>query len=214
MITGTRTDIHQTLALMVCSRKAGQNKEHEDLIQALVQKQERSKKNRAAEERDWQKCVSAAKRHMRSHLTAMARKRRSGKPRRYTSNKVDIAGVSAEKGDWRAYALAKLEAAKRRSKKKGWPFDLTLEWMLAEIQAGSCPYTYLSYKPEGYYQPSIDRIDSSKGYVITNSQITSWFYNKLKMRSANGEAASKVDNLVEDLYRGWLAKTGSNYYYR
>lgn len=74
-----------------------------------------------------------------------------------------------------------LKQAKRRSVEKSLEFNLVLEdIVIPEL----CPImgTKLQYIPGGYsdYSPSIDRIDSSKGYTKDNIQVISSIANRMK----------------------------------
>lgn len=81
-----------------------------------------------------------------------------------------------------------LSNAKRRAKAKGIPFNLTKEWMAEQLRSGECPRTgcEFDYDPmpkageHNPFAPSIDRIDSSKGYTMDNTQIVIWGYNTAK----------------------------------
>ena len=91
--------------------------------------------------------------------------------------------------------MAVFRAAKSRSSKKGWMFDLTLDDFKAMVaaNAGRCEATkikfsderveYLNYRP---FKMSIDRIDSSKGYFSDNCQLVCAFFNMAK-NLASGE---------------------------
>jgi hypothetical protein len=64
-----------------------------------------------------------------------------------------------------------LSDAKYRSKQKGIPFDLTFEHIrdMFYHQQGKCFYTGKSFNFESKTDsPSLDRIDSEKGYTIGN----------------------------------------------
>jgi hypothetical protein len=71
-----------------------------------------------------------------------------------------------------------LRVAERRSKKNNWDFDLTKDWLSEKILAGKCeisniPFNYIKKHKSQYnpFNPSIDRIDSSKGYIKENCRI-------------------------------------------
>lgn len=71
-----------------------------------------------------------------------------------------------------------LRVAERRSKKNKWEFDLTKEWLSAKILNGSCeisniPFDYVKTHKSHFnpFNPSIDRIDSTKGYTQDNCRI-------------------------------------------
>lgn len=68
--------------------------------------------------------------------------------------------------------LQLLYSAKQRAKESGWDFDLTAD----DIEIPSiCPVLGTPM-----VSPSIDRIDSTKGYVKGNICVISWRANKLK----------------------------------
>lgn len=85
---------------------------------------------------------------------------------------------------WRAENPKKylLHNAKARARKKGFDFDLTINDF--EIPS-HCPVLNLPLEQtwgEGTKdnKPSLDRIDSSKGYTKDNVQVISWRANNLK----------------------------------
>jgi hypothetical protein len=78
-----------------------------------------------------------------------------------------------------------LGQAKRRAQKDGREFDITIEDLLP--LPTTCPVlgieiNYTGTKARGFVNnsPSIDRIDSSKGYIKGNVQIISWRANRIK----------------------------------
>ena len=85
--------------------------------------------------------------------------------------------------------------SRQRAKECGMPFDLTAEWIAAKLRIGTCEKTgaVLDFAhPESTQQynwnaPSLDRIDSSKGYTIDNVQITTWRYNQSKNLMSDAE---------------------------
>jgi hypothetical protein len=64
-------------------------------------------------------------------------------------------------------------AARRRAKKYGLDFSLTLEWCKAQWDKGVSPLSGLPFGNEkgSPYYPSIDRIDSSLGYSEENCRM-------------------------------------------
>lgn len=70
--------------------------------------------------------------------------------------------------------------AKHRAIKKNLSFDLTIEW-LQERYTGYCELTGIKFqqatKGKSPISPSIDRIDSSKGYTKDNIRIIIWALN-------------------------------------
>ncbi len=82
-------------------------------------------------------------------------------------------------------AVQLYHGAKSRSKKERLEFELTPEWIQQKLDTGICEVTglplVLSFgegkKP---WSPSLDRIDSSKGYTKDNTRMTVWLYNAAK----------------------------------
>ena len=77
--------------------------------------------------------------------------------------------------------------AKNRAKKKGWEFNITSEFIYQKLLPLKCEVTNLdlSLEKELIYKanalaPSLDRIDSSKGYTLDNVQVVCWWYNAMK----------------------------------
>lgn len=84
-----------------------------------------------------------------------------------------------------------LYSAKHRALQKGWEFDLQLgDIIIPEF----CPV--LGIKLEFYHNsqhrtsPSLDRIDSSKGYTKDNIQVISWLANTMKTNASPAELVS------------------------
>lgn len=87
-----------------------------------------------------------------------------------------------EKPNGRAHQL--IYHAKRRALAKGWDFSVSLEKVRTSIENGRCAVTGIAFdlKSSGDYHfnafaPSLDRIDSTKGYTDDNVQIVVWAYN-------------------------------------
>jgi len=85
-----------------------------------------------------------------------------------------------------AYRLSKLyEQAKLRAKKRGMEFSIYLEDVIAAYpKDGLCPVFGITL---GFNQiqreansPSLDRIDSTKGYTKDNIRVVSWRVNRIK----------------------------------
>lgn len=77
-----------------------------------------------------------------------------------------------------------------RARRSGLDFTLTSEWIDKRIQKGICEMTGLPLKlyegPSGSrhrcnpFRPSIDRINSSKGYHPENCRLVCWIFNIAK----------------------------------
>lgn len=56
---------------------------------------------------------------------------------------------------------------------------LTIEWIIGKLKAGKCEMTGLPFDLNGGpYGPSIDRIDSKKGYTEDNCRVIVWWLNR------------------------------------
>lgn len=109
-----------------------------------------------------------------------------------TKNKWNAANrqkVREDKQRWMAKPENRIKhtlgQAKRRATKDGRQFDITIEDLLPLPTV--CPVlgielNYAGTKVRGFVDtsPSIDRIDSSKGYIKGNVQIISWRANRVK----------------------------------
>lgn len=99
---------------------------------------------------------------------------------------------------WRAAHPEKylLQSAKSRAKKRGWDFDLEeSDLIIPEV----CPVLgipiTLRYGGDKDSSPSLDRIDSNKGYVKGNVQVISWRANNLKSNGTLEEFIKLVEFL-------------------
>jgi len=73
--------------------------------------------------------------------------------------------------------------AKNRAKKIGMEFDLDRNDIISRMEKGICEATGVQLKFDEvrtFYTPSLDRINSSKGYTIDNVQVVCWGWNQLK----------------------------------
>lgn len=91
----------------------------------------------------------------------------------------DVAHLSGS--TWECLAARLVKRAGRNAKKRGFEFTLTRDDVLPLLRVGTCPlsgykfrYTYGSYDP---YAPSIDRIDSGKGYTPDNIRVICYLLN-------------------------------------
>ena len=82
-----------------------------------------------------------------------------------------------------------LNNAKRRALNKGIEFSLSKDWITDRLRSGVCEVTKIPFEiringgkghTENSFAPSIDRIDSSKGYTAENCQLVCWIYNRAK----------------------------------
>ena len=87
-----------------------------------------------------------------------------------------------------------LQSAKGRAKKKGWDFDIDESDI---VIPPFCPVLgiELTTRMDGNKDssPSLDRIDSSKGYIKGNVQVISWRANNLKSNGTLEEFLKLVE---------------------
>ena len=88
-----------------------------------------------------------------------------------------------------------------RAIKKGWAFDLTNEWYRQIVDLGVCQKTGLPFVMDkgsrSPFQPSVDRIDSSRGYTRDNCQIVCLIFNFAKNKFAEEDVYKFAKAFVE-----------------
>lgn len=106
----------------------------------------------------------------------------------------------------RGAANSKVSSAKQRSKSKGLPFDIDIDFIVNMYyeQKGRCALsgiemTYRGDKgsQEMFQSFSIDRIDSEGGYTKDNVQLLCWGVNSIKNRMST----ELMFNLVKSIYQ-------------
>ena len=89
-----------------------------------------------------------------------------------------------------------LGLAKRRSARKGLEFSIGLEDL---VVPSVCPLLGIpinSYSVDLDFRPSLDRIDSSKGYIKGNVQVVSHKANRIKSNACGEELLMLAINLL------------------
>lgn len=90
--------------------------------------------------------------------------------------------------------------AKNRAKEQGFSFDLTLEDI---VIPESCPLLDIKLerntggKSASDFSPSLDRIDSSKGYIKGNVWVISYRANKIKNNATPQELLQIASKLIK-----------------
>lgn len=98
-------------------------------------------------------------------------------------------------------------SARRRNSES---FTLTFDHVLRGIEAGFCPVTGLAFDLRPFesrrsgkrcnpFAPSLDRIDSNKGYSDENTRIVIWQFNHMKGELSDAE--------LRDVCRAFLERT-------
>jgi hypothetical protein len=95
-----------------------------------------------------------------------------------------------------------LNNAKGRAKRKGIKFDLSIKDIINHKNV--CPISLclvgINYSGTQYlFSPSIDRIDSNKGYTSDNIQITSYWANLAKNKFSDEEAKSYFQSAITNI---------------
>ncbi len=88
--------------------------------------------------------------------------------------------------------------SKSRAKAKKMAFDLTQEWIVEKIKSGKCSVTNIPFYinpikddnksgPVSAFAPSLDRINTNRGYTKKNTQVVIWIYNSAKSSFTHNE---------------------------
>ena len=85
------------------------------------------------------------------------------------------------------YASSLYTGAKSRAFKKGLEFNLTSEWIKDKLREMKCSATGFDLtivtSIDGRVnplKPTLDRLDSTKGYTLENTRVTCWWWNVMK----------------------------------
>jgi len=79
----------------------------------------------------------------------------------------------------------RLKSLRERAKEKNIPFNLNSKWLKSKLTIGHCETTGIKFDLSKVpfvnpYYPSIDRVDSSKGYTTDNCKLVCLMYNTAK----------------------------------
>jgi len=113
----------------------------------------------------------------------------------------------AKKNPVKYRAMTLVSGAKQRAKKKGIPFDLTVDHIQDILEEGECQVTGLPFDIQPHqrgrdmtkkamHAPSLDQIRPSGGYTIDNVQVVVYNYNTLKSNGTDEEALRTARALV------------------
>ena len=107
--------------------------------------------------------------------------------------------TSIKKQDISNFTRISINNAKTRANKKGLEFNLTVNWYINNLPK-YCPVfnTKLDFTSDlDEAIPSIDRINSAKGYTEDNCRIISWKANRIKNQWTVDELAAVVAYLKQ-----------------
>jgi hypothetical protein len=128
--------------------------------------------------------------------------RQGGSPQRWCSSPCQKEGLKERRRKYEAIpkhrARVLLHGAKVGARLRGWEFDICFEDLLPIPL--TCPVLGfpLDYGEKGKRMPnspSIDRIDSSRGYAKGNVRIVSWRANDLKKNATVAELEAVLRDL-------------------
>ncbi len=105
-------------------------------------------------------------------------------------------------------ATMMFKGSRIRALKKGISFNLTKKWIEERLNKGECEITGIcfDFKPSKLrnrnpYAPSIERLDSDKGYVKANCKIVVWGFNCAKGEMSMEEFKIFLTELWEGMTR-------------
>ena len=106
------------------------------------------------------------------------------------------------RGAWkdRDLAAAMFQQCKSRAKHRSLEFGLTLEWFRQKLLACMCEVTGIVFVlnvRRHPFMPSIDRIDSSKGYTPDNCRVVLWIINQAKNDISEDDFQSALRQVAE-----------------
>jgi hypothetical protein len=99
----------------------------------------------------------------------------------------------------RAYVVWK--RAKDRAKKRGLVFELTKDFVAAQLHLGYCSATNLQFDLSfdktkiNPRSPSLDRIDPTLGYTVENTRMVCWIFNRAKGDGSDADVQMLVGAL-------------------
>jgi hypothetical protein len=105
------------------------------------------------------------------------------------------------------------DGAKNRARKDKLDFNLTIPHIINLMSSGVCSLTGIPfcYEPHSFRQnprsPSLDKIDSSKGYTIENVRVVLWLVNAALQQCSDSEALPILEALVKGLKKNAKKKS-------
>jgi len=99
--------------------------------------------------------------------------------------------------------IGRLSGIRDRARTKGLAYDLTQNWLRDKVSTGVCDVTGIKFNTKeantitNPYYPSIDRIDSNKGYTEDNCQLVVFIYNVLKADNKESDIKLFAEKFIE-----------------
>ena len=100
-------------------------------------------------------------------------------------------------------SISLLNLCKQRAKKKGIEFSLTFDWAEERLLRGVCEMTGIAFvfgTPRHAFLPSIDRIDSSKGYTPDNCRVVLLIINQAKNDISEDDFQAALRQVAEAVF--------------
>jgi hypothetical protein len=127
-------------------------------------------------------------------------------PLDYPIHKYAVRLLRAVRNRARAAARAKLSHGRKERKNQniGAVCDLNYQWIRDRLDKGICEATGIKFdysaEQDGFtnpWAPSIDRIDSMRGYTKDNCQVVVWIYNRAKGEDSHEDVKTLAKALME-----------------
>jgi hypothetical protein len=129
-------------------------------------------------------CKDCHNKAMREYISLPEiKQKRSEYYKEYTKKNHDLVLERNKRRRFEKRAMCLIAKARIRARNKNIPFDLDkhIDEIQSRIDAGKCEVIGIDFNLENgkasFDSPSIDRIDSSKGYTIDNIRIVCWLFN-------------------------------------
>lgn len=166
-------------------------------------------RDRTAYQREYRNRPEVRERRAAYQKAWKARQRPAGEGRKIRSDKGTGLDPLDRQRQWRAknYARCLFHRCKAAAKRKGLPFDLTVEHIEKLLEPMVCPMTGVTLiitanGDRHPLQPSIDQIRAGEGYVIGNVRVVSWIYNRAKGMDGDEDVKAFALALVRQLAIG------------
>lgn len=103
----------------------------------------------------------------------------------------------------RAYRL--WNDARQRARRSDLPFEITLDWLKAKIDAGTCEVTGINFDTAlgpgsgrgNPFGPSLDQKVPGAGYTPDNTRVVCWMFNLAKGTNTDADVMKLAKALVQ-----------------